>query len=214
MAGLSRSTVITWLRSPEWGALSFITSLGIITGSVVTSIKGISQIVLIIFGIVIFSAFLAANYYLSGIGMVCLQTDPSSSAKNHYMRSYPIPDGYAEFDVYLNIPHWLDSFSVEIQHDGPFTIAAWELPDPVSFNNEVIHCDGDLKKVPFVLRFGGEPQEIGDATYQVKFIDSKTERTIYSISLNGDSRVETDLSFDDIDQDVVEALEIDEPETD
>ncbi|WP_155120756.1 hypothetical protein [Haloarcula sp. K1] len=208
MTGFSLTSLLVWLRNPEWGIIGAILSFAVIGGSVFSSIEGIIQISAFLVGCLIFLLILFANFYLSGIGVVCLQTNSISSAENHYRRVYPIPDGYAEFDVYFSIPRWLNSFSVEIAHEGPFKIGAWDLPGPVSFNNEVIHCDGDLQKVPFTLRFGGDPQEIGDATYNIRFIDKQTGRKLYSMSLDGDRRIETESESSDLEPDIAESLGI------
>lgn len=208
MRGLSLSDIVIWLRNPEWGAISFILSLLVLIATLFTPWGGIVNTVIIILALAIVCIILGVNLGLSGIGVACLQTDPMSLAENQYQQAYPIPDGYTEFDVYFSVPKWLDEFSVEIIHDGPFKMGAWDLPDPVSFNNGVVHCDGDLDRVRFILRFGGNPQDIGEAAYNVTFKHKKTERKIHSIILDGDKRIETESNSDDLDSDIIETLDL------
>ena len=209
----SISKAITWIRNPEWGLITFILSTFILAASIFSEWTGIISAIAMISSIFAISVIAIANFVLSGIGVTCLHTDPESTAEYHYNRTYPMPDGYAEFEVYFSVPKWLKQFSVEIEHDGPFKMSAWELPDPASFNNGIIHCDGDLQKVPFILRFGGDPDEIRDASYNIVFTDSNTGKTIYHIELDGNQRVETDSSRDDIDAEIAERLELDLRET-
>lgn len=201
------SDIIGFFRNPRWGLISFVTSfiLGIVgwfapldqTGKIV-----ISSIFLI------FAAFvLITNIFHSGLRIYCLQTEPISSAKAQYTKEYPVTDGYAEFEVYVDIPNWLQGFSVEIDPSGPFEIGTWDQPGGTNFDDGVLHCHQDMPGFPFTLRFAAEPEEIKEGSYNVYFKDGNG-REIHKIVLDSKENLDTGFDRDNIDQEIVEDLGI------
>ncbi|OAQ52195.1 hypothetical protein HTG_11280 [Natrinema mahii] len=208
MVDISKSSIIIWLKEPEWGAIALLISLGAIITGIFSSFHILVDTLLVITGGAAIIGWAWVTFWLSGIRVTCLQTEPITSAEAQHKHVHFFPDGYAEFEVYIGVPEWVSRFSIEIHHDGPFDFQPWDLPAPVSFRNGVIHVEGDLDEVPFVLRFGGEPEEIGDATYRVIFKEKDSEKTLHTMSLNGDRMVKTDSDIEDVDQEITEELGI------
>lgn len=164
----------------------------------------VSSIFLIIACLVV-----AANVVYSSLGIYCLQKEPISSAKAQYTREYPVTDGYAEFEVYVDVPNWVQDFSIEIDANGPFKIGTWDEPGGTNFDDGVLHCHQDMPGFPFTLRFAAEPEDIKEGSYNVYF-RNEGGRKIHKIVLDGQENLETDFDRKDVDQSIAEDLGIPE----
>ncbi len=199
--------LIQWLRTPQWGLLSLALIVGASGLSWITSPTAYRPLTFILGG---FGLLLVAvvNYFVPGIGVSLVQKKPLVSAKSQYHRNHPVTNGFAEFSVYLDIPSWMDEFEIEIVANGPFNVSVWDQPAPVSFQNNILSCYDDVGEIPFLLRFGGDPNELGEASYKVHFREKNTQRKIYSMILDVDPNRMTNHDIDDLEPDVASELGI------
>lgn len=196
---------IGFLRSPQWGLVSFLSSVFIgILGwfAPLQSMQKItvSSIFLLFAGVVV-----AANFVYPDLKIYCLQKEPISLAKAQYTQNYPVTDGYAEFEVYVDVPDWVREFSVDVDVNGPFEVNIWDEPGGTNFDDGVLHCHQDMPGFPFTLRFAAESEDVKEGSYNVYF-KNDGGKEIHKIVLDGKENLQTEFDRQDVDQSIAEEL--------
>lgn len=202
------SFVTTHLRKPAWGAVMFSLSLiGSIASFFLTT--GIAQVVSIIVGLLILAGIIIVNRYFDEVKLYFVQTKPTTSAETHYNERYPVSDGYAEFDVFLDISSWVEDFRIKINANGPFNINIWEGPAPIKLDDDIISCTENIDEISFTLQFAADSDDLGDGSYLISFENFDNGRTINSFKLNANPKLNTDHELSDLPSEARDELELD-----
>ena len=197
MKQVTFSFIISNLRKPTWGGLTFISSL---VGSIAsyTFTSGTGQLLSVGLGILILLGVVTVNLGLSDIKVELVQTQPTTSAEAHYKESYPVSDGFAEFDVFLDISQWVEDFRIEVNANGPFNVNVWEGPAPIKLDNGIIYCNENIDEITFTLQFAADSDDLGEGSYLVDLENMDNHRTLYLFKLNANPRLKTDHEIDNL----------------
>lgn len=123
-----------------------------------------------------------ARWFTPRIKITCLQDNQFFDIKNQHNSVHPVYNGFAKIEVYADIPDWMDEFEIELDSDGPFKLSEWT-PSYVSRSNDTLICKNDIDDLKFTLQVIGEPEKLGNATYNLKFKNGETGRIIHSLKL-------------------------------
>jgi hypothetical protein len=178
------------------GCVSFIFTSG--TGRVFSVGLGIAILV----GIVV------VNFQLRDIDVGFVQTQPTTSAEAHYRNRYPVSDGFAEFDVFLNISGWVDDFRIRVNANGPFNVNIWEGPAPIKLDDDIIYCNDNLDEISFTLQFAADSADLGEGSYLVELEYFANDRTLYSFKLNTNPKLNTEHELDDLPSEAIDELDL------
>ena len=201
------SIIISNLRKPTWGAVMVIlTVVSGIASFIFTS--GTGRVLSVCLGAVILIGVAIANFYLDDIKVGFVQTQPTTSAEAHYYKSYPVSDGFAEFDVFLNIASWVEDFRIRINTNGPFNVNVWEGPAPIKLDEGIIYCNDNIDKISFTLQFAADPDDLGEGSYFVYLKNKDDRRTLYSFKLNANPKLNTDHELNDLPSEALDELEL------
>jgi len=201
------SLIISNLRKPTWGGLTFIlTVVGGTSSYFFTS--GAGQILIIGLGVVILVGVGIVNVSLKDIQVGFVQTQPTTSAEAHYYESFPISDGFAEFDIFLDISDWVEDFRIKINANGPFTVNIWEGPAPIKLDEKIIYCNENIDQICFSLQFAADPDDLGEGSYLVDLENVDNHRTLYSFKLNSNPKLNTEHELDDLPSEALDELDL------
>jgi len=208
------SFVISNLRKPTWGGLTFILTL--IGGAVSFGFTaGTGRVISISVGLIILIGVVGVNFYFKDIETGFVQIQPTTSAESHYRKKYPVSDGFAEFDVFLNVSNWVEDFRIEVNTNGPFNVNIWEGPDPIKLDDEIIYCTENIDEISFTLQFAADSNDLGQGSYPVSLENLDSRRTLYAFKLNANPKLNTDHELDDLPSEALDELDIapdEEPE--
>ncbi|AXR78496.1 hypothetical protein [Natrarchaeobaculum sulfurireducens] len=201
------SFIISNLRKPTWGGLTFfLTVAGGGLSFVFTS--GIGRMFSVGLGVAILSGVAVVNLYLKDITVGFVQTQPTTSAEAHYNKKYPVSDGFAEFNVFLNISSWVKDFRIEVQANGPFNVNVWEGPAPIKLDDGIIYCNDNIDEIAFTLQFAADPDDLGEGSYLVNLKNLDNHRSLYSFKLNTNPKLNTDHELDDLPSEALDELNL------
>jgi hypothetical protein len=126
-----------------------------------------------------------AYWYVNGIGIQLIQTDPRSDspAQTHYFSDFSLEDNYTEFDAYVEIPYWMDKFTLEFDPDDPLEVGLWEVPDDYTENGNTIECAQNAHNFGFVLSIAPESGSLGTGDRQVRIEENVTEHDLASLTI-------------------------------
>jgi hypothetical protein len=195
------------LRNPAWGAVSFIFTL-IINGLVLIYTTGLGRRIGITLGVVVLFLILVINFYLDDIKAEFVQTQPTTSAEAQYKERYPVSDGFAEFDVFLDISSWVENFRIKVNANGPFNVNIWESPAPIKLDGKIIQCNENIDEISFTLQFAADPSDLGEGSYVVDFENLGNNRNLHSFKLNANPKLNTDHKLDDLPSEALDQLEL------
>lgn len=201
------SFIVSNLRKPTWGGLTFIlTMAGGIASYVFTS--GTGRMLSISLGIVILIGVMMTNFHLKDITVGFVQTQPTTSAEAHYYERYPVSDGFAEFNVFLNVSNWVEDFRIEVNANGPFNVNIWEGPAPIKLDDEIIYCNDNIDEISFTLQFAADSDDLGEGSYLVDLKNLDNHRSLYSFKLNANPKLNTDHELDDLPSEALDELDL------
>lgn len=177
--------ILVFFRNPQWGFLSF--AVGVVGTISYFVLNTESEIKMVVsgFSILILALIIGFNRFLSGLAITCLQKSPKTGfeVEDQHFRRYNVNHGFAKLDVYVDIPNWISEFDIRLDTNGPFEMTAWNLSGAVSFENNHLICREDVNGFSFILKVGGDPDELERGIYNLYFYDHRSNREIHSIEL-------------------------------
>ncbi|MFC6727387.1 hypothetical protein ACFQDG_01865 [Natronoarchaeum mannanilyticum] len=170
--------------------------------------SGAGRILTVSLGIAILISIVFVNMYLKDITMGFVQTQPTTSADAHYNERYPVSDGFAEFDIFLNISSWVEDFRIKVNANGPFNVNIWEGPAPIKLDEEIIYCNDNIDEISFTLQFAADSGDLGEGSYLISLENHDNHRTLYSFRLDANPKLNTDHELDDLPSEALDELDL------
>jgi hypothetical protein len=177
-------------------------------GASILFTSGIGRVVSVGIGVSLLIAIIFVNIRLNDISVGFVQTQPTTSAEAHYNKRFPVSDGFAEFDVFLDISKWVEDFRIEVNPNGPFNVNIWEGPAPIKLDEGVIYCRDNIDEISFTLQFAADPDDLGEGSYLVDLKNLDSRRTLYSFKLNANPKLNTDHNLDDLPSEALDELDL------
>jgi len=203
---ISLDRILVFFRNPHWGFLSFAAgSVGAVSYLVLATEPQVKMVVSGL-SILLIALVVGSNWLLPGLAITCLQNSPKTGfeVEDQHFRRYTVNHGFAKLDVYVDVPPWVSEFDIHLDTNGPFEMTAWNLSGAVSFENNHLICREDVNGFSFVLKVGGDPDELERGIYNLHFYDHRSDREIHSIELV------TDPDPPDIDEDELDPEDAEE----
>lgn len=176
--------IIHWCMNPSIAAIVLVTSVitsglsyyGLRQSSISLFSFLIPLVVLVVIGVV--------NTQVSGISITCLQEDFGSVERQHY-KEYWMYRGVANIEAFMQVPSWISRFEIKMVPNGPLSVSHDSPADIKEKNGKMdtmVGHDGP-KNFDFQIKVTGEPDELRSSTYNLEFVDMRTNRTIHKIRL-------------------------------
>jgi len=186
-----------FIHSPNWGRVGvWSVIIGGITGALLYIFTQLtlgkvgvySTITPAIFGILITIASNTASRFFPATDISCMQTRPSNSIENHHKEKYRLNSGVGFVETYMDPPSWVTEFKVGIYSENP-DIELTTLdnkPNSVRYEDGVLKSDQRLEGFPLTMKMTGEPEELAEGEYILRFRDEKANNLIKEITLKCD----------------------------
>jgi hypothetical protein len=94
--------------------------------------------------------------------------------------------GFAQLDVFVEVPKWVSRFEIRLEPNGPFEIShstPGDITEKSGEPNTLVGYNGP-KGFDFKLKLSGDPNELRSSTYDLTFRDGRTGREIHTIKLH------------------------------
>lgn len=177
--------IIHWGRQVSGGLVSLLV-IGI--SSVIFVISGsniLAKSISVVIVTIAFSTVFVSRFITGNVSLTCVQTEPEprSSARSQHFKEYSVVDGFAELEVFVEVPEWASEFEIRMDVTDPFDLSVWKLPDPIKFTDQRLICRQNIHEFSFNLTTGGDVDKLGTGAYTLKFIDHNSNTEIDSIIL-------------------------------
>ncbi|MDG5778249.1 hypothetical protein VB773_14890 [Haloarculaceae archaeon H-GB2-1] len=196
--------IIVKSHNPKWGKVAV--SIGVLSGLAALIFSNpVGKIVSIIIGLIVLSINYLIPKLKSGIQITCVQTKPPNSVENHHNGRYKISHGIGHLETYIDVPAWATEFNIKMVSDPTIDIIPWDnKPDSVRLEGNHLKSDYDLNGFPITLKIVGDPEDIAEGEYTLKFVDVRANTTIKKVELKGDREPPEDLNVDELEQEEAE----------
>lgn len=186
-------------RSPSWGKVGVIITLFSAISYLILPSNYLSKLASILFILSFFAAIIIIQNSTSGIEITCIQNNPQNSVRNQHNRRYQISHGIGHLETYFDIPKWSKEFMISLEINGPIEIIPWDnKPDSVNYQDNKLVCHQDINGFPVTLKLAGDPNELAEGEYNLKFENERTGREIHSVEIIGDPEPPEEVDIDEI----------------
>ncbi|MFD1645574.1 hypothetical protein [Haloarchaeobius litoreus] len=206
MSGKVIDRAVVFAQNPRWGKISLVlaiisTALGLLFPS-----KSYSQYAFLLIGVAFLAVYFTVPRYFSGIKITCLQTSPKNSVENQHQNIFKIRRGFGKIDIYVDIPNWASKFEIKMKSDSSIEVTPFEnKPGSVRVDGNLLKSDQDIDGFPMTLKLTGDPDDLAEGRYGLKFVDNRAGRQIQRIVLDSSSDPPQDMDEEELNEEEIDA---------
>lgn len=130
------------------------------------------------------------RYAVSDMEITYIQVHPSleQPSVDHHKNRFRAEDGLIRFDVYVEVPKWMDSFSLNCDADPPFDVGIWDNPNDIPNEGNKLTCDEGAHNFQFRLHLGDDLENLRTGDRNLSITETKYGACNQTIQLVTEAR--------------------------